>query len=157
VRHPKQFGVPFDVNGDPKQKVILLERGVVKNFLGEGHATRGITEHPYDPQNLVIEGGNMSLGEIFSRIRKGVFINKIRYHTVVRESTMEVTGLVSAGGLYLENGQVVGRVAHLRYHDSLFSILSSVRGATKETLLLKDGETGAALFPYLWISRIRMV
>lgn len=157
VRHPGQFGVPFDAEGKAKKRVILVKEGIVEELLAEGHSTRGLLEHPFYPENLVVEKGKFSYRDIFKRIRKGIFINKIWYHTLVRESTMEVTGLATSGSLYIEKGQIRGRVVHLRYHDTLFSILRSVVNASREQILLKDGERGAALFPYLWISRLRVV
>lgn len=155
--HPRQFGIPFDSEGHSKRRVDLVEGGVLKGLLGEGHSTRGLLEHPFYPQNLVVEEGTFSLQELFEKIERGIFINKIWYHTLVREPAMEVTGLATAGSLYLEKGRIVGRAVHLRYHDSLFSILNSVAGASREQILLKDGEMGAALFPYLWVSRLRVV
>ncbi len=152
-----EFGVPFDAEGAPKRKVVLVEQGVLKGLLAEGHSTRGLLEHPFWPQNLCVKEGNHSLAELFKRIRRGIFINKIWYHTLVRESAMEVTGLATAGSVYIEEGKIRGRVAHLRYHDSIFSILRSVVGASKERVLLKDGEMGAASFPYLWVSHLRVV
>ena len=157
LHHPGQFGVPFDAEGAPKKRVTLVKKGILAGLLAEGHSTRGLMEHPFYPENLVVEKGKLSLGGIFKRIRKGIFINKIWYHTLVRESTMEVTGLATAGSLYIEKGQVRGRVVHLRYHDTLFSILRSVVNASKEQILLKDGERGAALFPYLWVSHLKVV
>lgn len=157
LEHPGQFGVPFDAEGDPKPKVILAERGVLKDLLGEGHSTRGICEHPFDPQNLVVERGKKSLREMMGETRRGIFINKIWYHALVREESMEVTGLATAGSVLIENGRCRGRVVHLRYHDSILSLLDRIVGASREQILLKDGEMGAALFPYLQVSRLRIV
>lgn len=157
VGHAGQFGVPFDAEGAPKRKVSMVQRGVLKELLAEGHSTRGLLEHPFYPENLVVEKGKFTLEEIVRQIRRGIFINKIWYHTLVRQRNMEVSGLATAGSVYIERGKIRGRVIHLRYHDSLFSILNSVVGVTKEQILLKDGERGAALLPYLWISRLRVV
>ena len=157
ITHPKQFGVPFDVEGVPKKKILLVDRGILNGLLSQGNSTKGISEHPIYPQNLVGTEGKETLQNIIKRVRRGIFINKLRYHTLVREREMEVTGLTTAGSLYIEDGRVLGRVAHLRYHDSLFSILRSVVGRTKEQILIKDGEMGAALLPYFWISKLRVV
>lgn len=157
VHSPGQFGVPFDLEGAPRRPRVLVQHGVLKELLGEGSSTRGLSEHPFNPQNLTVEKGKLSLNEIFRGIRRGIFINKIWYHTLVRESRMEVTGLATAASLYIERGRVLGRAVHLRYHDSIFSILNSVAGASHEQVLLKDGEMGAALFPYLWVGRLRVV
>lgn len=157
VHHSGQFGLPFDAEGNPRKTAVLVQQGVLRELLGEGSSTRGFLEHPFYPQNLVVEKGNLTFRELLQSVRKGVFINKIWYHTLVREGAMEVTGLATAGSLYIERGRIRGRVVRLRYHDSLFSILRSVAGATREQILLKDGEMGAVLFPYLWVSRLRLV
>ncbi len=157
VGHAGQFGIPFDAEGKPKRKVVLVHQGILKELLSEGHSTRGLLEHPVYPQNLVVPRGTLSRDEIFKRIRRGIFINKIWYHTLVRESEMEATGLATAGSLFIDKGHIQGRVVNLRYHDSLFSILRSVVAASREQVLLKDGEMGAALLPYLWVSRLRVV
>ncbi len=157
VTHPKQFGVPFDVEGTARKKVALIKNGVLKGLLGEGHSSRGISEHAFYPENLVGEGGRLSLNQLFRRVKRGIYINKIRYHTLVRETGLEVTGLATAGSLYIEKGQAKGRVGHLRYHDSLFSILQSLVTGTREQTLLKDGEMGAALLPYYLISKLHVV
>jgi predicted Zn-dependent protease len=157
IQHPGQCGVPFDAEGAPKGKVRLVQHGVLRELLREGHSTRGLMEHPFYPQNLVVKEGTLSLPHTFEQIKKGIFINKIWYPTLVRESEMEVTGLATGGSLYIENGRIRGRVAHLRYHDSIFAILRSVMGTTQEQILMKDGEMGAALMPYVWVSRLKVV
>ncbi|MBI4115771.1 MAG: TldD/PmbA family protein [Candidatus Omnitrophica bacterium] len=157
IEHPRQFGVPFDAEGSPRRRVTLINKGTLKELLAEGHSTRSLSEHPFNPQNLIVKEGNLSQKAIFKKIKRGIFINKIWYHTLVKESSMEVTGLATAGSIYIEDGSIRGRVIHLRYHDSLFSILRSVVGTSKEQILLKDGEMGAALFPYIWVSRLKVV
>lgn len=68
-----------------------------------------------------------------------------------------ITGLGTAGVLYIAKGRVLGRLGHLRYYDSLFSVLDSVLEVSREQVLVKDGEFGAALLPYFLISKLRVV
>lgn len=157
VAHSGQFGIPFDAEGIPKKRAILIENGVLTNFLSKGHSTRGWLEHPFYPQNLVVEKGRLTFREMVKRVRRGIFINKIWYHTLVRENRMEVTGLPTAGSFYVENGEVKGRIVNARYHDSIFAVLRSVVDCSKEQILLKDGEMGASFFPYVGCSRLRIV
>lgn len=157
VWHQSQFGVPFDDEGHLKTTAPLVLKGILKGLLAKGHSSSAHLEHPYYPENLVVDPGDLSLEAMLQRVKRGVLLNKIWYHTLMRESTMEVTGLAAAGCLYIENGKIRGRVPHLRYHDSLFSLLRSVAATSKEQLLLKDGEWGAALLPYVHISHLRVV
>ncbi|MBI3999842.1 MAG: TldD/PmbA family protein [Candidatus Omnitrophica bacterium] len=155
--NPKQFGVPFDVEGMLRKKVTLVEKGVLRGLLGQGNSSRGIREYAVYPENLVAQEGDLRLKQLFKQVKRGIFINKIRYHTLVREGGLEVTGLSAAGPLYIEGGEVLGRVGHLRYHDSLFSILRFIVAGSRERVLLKDGEMGAALLPYFLISKLHVV
>lgn len=157
LTHPGQFGLPFDIEGAPRKKAVLIEGGILKGLLAKGHSAQGFLDHAVYPQNLVAKEGDRSLPEILSRVHRGIFVNKLRYHTLVRESNMEVTGLATAGSFYIEDGRIKGRVSHLRYDDSLFSILGSLIGQSRERILLKDGEMGAAFLPYFWISKLRVV
>jgi len=126
VKHPGQFGVPFDAEGTPRPKVELIKKGILHGLLAEGHSTRGLLEHPFYPENLVVEKGAFSLADLFKRIQKGIFISKIWYHTLVRESRMEVTGLATAGSL-----------PHLFCHlDEFFNYLGCFDGAV---VILADG------------------
>lgn len=151
------FGVPFDAEGRPRKKAELVKKGVIHDLLAEGHSTRGILEHPFYPQNLVVEKGGRSVKDLFRQVKKGIFINKIWYHALVHENRMEVTGLAAAGSVYIEHGKIQGGVVRLRFHDSLFSILGSVVGTSKEQTLLKDGEMGSALLPYVGAARLKVV
>ncbi|MBI4394998.1 MAG: hypothetical protein HY583_02260, partial [Candidatus Omnitrophica bacterium] len=157
VTHPKQFGVPFDLEGATRKKAALIENGVFKTLLAEGHSSRGVREHASYPENLVGQKGSLSLERLFKRVKRGFFVNKVRYHTLVRESNLEVTGLTTAGPLYIEKGKVLGRAGQFRYHDSLFSILRSIVATSREQILQKDGERGAALLPYYLVSKLRVV
>lgn len=157
ITHSGQYGVPFDAEGKPKRKVALIERGVLKNLISEGDNTHGLRENPFDFENLTIARGSLPLSEILSRIRRGIFVNKIRYHALVRETGLEVTGLTTAGSVYIEKGQVMGQLTHLRYHDSIITLLKEIAGVSRETILLKDGERGVALLPYFWFKKFHVV
>lgn len=153
----RTFGVPFDGEGHARKKVELIKKGVLNDFIEVGHSTRGILDHPFYPQNLVVGKGNLSVSSLFKRVKRGIYINKIWYHTLVRENVMEVTGLATAGSAYIEDGKIRGRLVHLRYHDSLFDVLNSIRGTSREQILLKDGEMGSALLPYVSATRLKVV
>ena len=157
VTHANQFGIPFDMEGKPKQKVVLVENGKLKNLLSDGNNTYGVREIPFDPENLVLAPGNQSFKSMISKIKKGIYINKIRYHSLVNENTLEVTGLTTAGSVYIEKGRVVGQLSHVRYHNSILALLQEVAGVSREEILLKDGERGAALLPYFWFKKFHVV
>ena len=80
VYHPLQIGAPYDGEGVPRQKVLLVDRGVPKNLVYSratakkmkakptGHGFSLPNEYGEAPMNLVFAGGDKSVDEM------------IRYH-----------------------------------------------------------------------------
>src|SRR2546430_5543622 len=70
VFHPRQKGAPFDGEGMPRQKVLLVDRGVPKNLVYSrasatiarkkptGHGFALPNEYGEAPMNLVFSGGS---------------------------------------------------------------------------------------------------
>ena len=163
-----QSGIPFDAEGSPRKRVSLVTRGRLAGLLAgsglscachkqpTGHTARGILEEEIVPQNLVMPAGNRPLAAILKSIKRGVFINKIWYHQIVHEKGLVVTGTATAGTCLIENGKVAGCAVRVRYHDSLLRVLQEVVELSRERGLIKDGEYGAALLPYLRSRRLRL-
>ncbi|MGA2421042.1 MAG: TldD/PmbA family protein, partial [Candidatus Acidiferrum sp.] len=73
VYHPLQLGAPFDGEGIPRQKVLLVDRGVPKNLVYSrraakvarksptGHGFPLPNEYGEAPMNLVFSGGDSSV------------------------------------------------------------------------------------------------
>ena len=71
--HPEQLGTAFDGEGLPRQRVTLVDQGVIKNLVYSrrsakkartkptGHGFALPNEYGEAPMNLVVAGGNSSL------------------------------------------------------------------------------------------------
>ena len=78
VYHPLQIGAPWDGEGLPRQRVLLIERGVPKNLVysrssakkmkekATGHGFALPNEHGEAPTNLVFAGGDKSVAEMIT-------------------------------------------------------------------------------------------
>lgn len=122
-----------------------------------GHTTRGILEEEdVFPLNLVVAAGRRPWRDMLASMQRGVFINKIWYHQVVHEKDLVVTGTATGGTSWVEGGRIKGRLARVRYHDSLLRALGRVAEVSRERRLLKDGEYGASLLPYVLVRGLRL-
>jgi len=147
----------FDYEGTPRQKVMLVDKGVVSGFLYDnklavrnkvantGHAVTNKGRGGY-PSNLIAEGGNQSLQEIIASTKKGVFINEFHYTNFVNPRTLQLTGLTRNGTFLIEDGKLTTPISTVRFTESLLDAFNNITAITNERAVL-DGWFGASLMP----------
>jgi PmbA protein len=138
VYHPLQDGEPFDGEGMPRQKVCLVENGVIKNLVYGRKSAKKANVQPTGhgmaepnamgeyPQNIVIEGGNTSLDEMIRTTDRGILLTRVWYVREVDPATKIVTGMTRDGTFLVENGKIKSGVKNLRFNESLIEMLSRV-------------------------------
>jgi predicted Zn-dependent protease len=135
--HPLSDGLPFDYEGVPKKRVVLIEdgfaRGVVYDSLhaalgntdSTGHALRpGNTYGPY-PRNMFLKPGTKNKEELLAGIDRGVLITRFWYTNFKNPRNTEVTGLTRDGTFLIENGKITAGVKPARYSQSILEALSN--------------------------------
>ncbi len=138
VYHPLQLGHPFDGEGVPRQKVLLIDRGVPKNLVYSratakkmktrptGHGFALPNEHGEAPMNLVWSGGDKSIGEMVASTERGVLVTRLWYIREVDPYNKILTGMTRDGTFFVENGRVTGGIRNFRFNQSVIGMLSSV-------------------------------
>jgi PmbA protein len=150
VTHPLQTGSPFDGEGMRRQRVPLVEKGVVKRVVyARGTAARmKKTEHndkvgPIEPTGhgfpLPNEVGEMPLNIVFAApqnpqtitdmiasTERGVLITRLWYIREVDPYEKIVTGMTRDGTFLVEDGRVRQGVRNFRFNQSLIQMLSNV-------------------------------
>jgi predicted Zn-dependent protease len=138
VSHPLQSGAPFDGEGVPRQKVLLVDRGVPKNLVyaratakkmkakATGHGFPLPNEFGEAPVNIVIDGGKTSVPEMVASTERGVLLTRLWYIREVDPYEKIVTGMTRDGSFLVENGRVVSGIRNFRFNQSLLEMLSSV-------------------------------
>src|ERR1700733_13949937 len=88
VYHPLQIGAPWDGEGLPRQKVLLVDRGVPKNLVYSratakkmkakptGHGFTLPNEFGEAPMNLVFSGGDKSLDDMIRATERGILVTR---------------------------------------------------------------------------------
>jgi predicted Zn-dependent protease len=138
VYHPLQLGHPFDGEGVPRQKVLLIDRGIPKNLVYSratakkmktkptGHGFALPNEHGEAPMNLVWGGGNKTLGEMVASTERGVLVTRLWYIREVDPYNKILTGMTRDGTFLVENGRVTGGIRNFRFNQSVIEMLSNV-------------------------------
>ncbi len=168
VYHPEQTGLPFDGAGLPRKKILLVDRGVVKNFVNDrkaaldfhvaptGHGA-GALQPSTMPVNIVAGPGEEKLSAILKRLDHAIFIPHIWYHQVTNPNSFLATGLIKGSALVWQKGAWQGGVQHLRYSESMASAWSRVIAISQDRQMSKDKEVGGALWPFIGVEGFRIV
>jgi PmbA protein len=138
VYHPLQLGAPFDGEGMPRERVLLVDRGVPKNLVYSrasakvakkkptGHGFALPNEYGEAPMNLVFAGGNAPVEEMIASTDRGLLVTRLWYIREVDPYEKIMTGMTRDGLFLVEKGRVTSAVRNFRFNQSLLEMLRSV-------------------------------
>jgi len=138
VYHPLQAGATYDGEGYPRQKVLLVDRGVPRNLVyaratarkmktkPTGHGFALPNEYGEAPMNLVFAGGDKSVDEMIRSTERGILVTRLWYIREVDPYAKILTGMTRDGTFLVENGQVAGGIRNFRFNQSILEMLSNV-------------------------------
>jgi predicted Zn-dependent protease len=138
VFHPLQQGAPFDGEGLPRQRVLLVDRGIPRNLVysraaakssgkkATGHGFALPNEYGEAPMNLVFSGGESSVEKMVASTDRGLLVTRLWYIREVDPYEKVMTGMTRDGLFLIENGKVVGAVRNFRFNQSLIEMLNHV-------------------------------
>lgn len=138
VYHPDQQGAPFDGEGMPRQRIVLVDRGVVKNLVysrrsakqastkATGHGFPLPNEYGEAPLNLVVTGGNASVEEMIASTDRGLLVTRLWYIREVDPYEKIMTGMTRDGLFRIEKGKLGGAARNFRFNQSVLEMLRNV-------------------------------
>jgi PmbA protein len=138
VYHPLQTGAPFDGEGIPRQKVLLVEEGVPRHLVYARHTARKMNARPTGhglplpnelgeaPVNLVWVGGSTSVEEMIATTPRGILVTRLWYIREVDPYEKILTGMTRDGTFLIENGRLVCGIRNFRFNQSLLEMLAQV-------------------------------
>lgn len=131
---PGLFGTsPFDDEGVPSRRTVVIERGVLKSYLlntytarklglkTTGNASRGLAGNAsVGPGNFYLEAGTVSERDLIAGVKQGLYITEL-----IGASANTVTGDYSSGaaGLWIENGELAYPVSEITVAGNLTQML----------------------------------
>ncbi|MBN1221895.1 MAG: TldD/PmbA family protein [Candidatus Aminicenantes bacterium] len=122
---------PFDSEGVPTKKTVVIEKGVLKNYLCNTYAAKklGLSSTGnadgtgVGPHNFYLEAGLTSPEEIIASLDKGLILIRTLGHGL-----NPITGDISRGafGLWVENGEILFPVSEITVSGNLGKILQGI-------------------------------
>lgn len=138
VHHPDQLGAPFDGEGIPRQRVLLVDNGVPRNLVYSrrsakkagvrptGHGFALPNEYGEAPMNLVIAGGKTSIEEMIAGTDRGLLVTRLWYIRELDPYEKVMTGMTRDGLFFVEKGKVTRSVRNFRFNQSILQMLMNV-------------------------------
>ncbi len=162
---PKTFALPFDFEGVPRKKVMIIEKGIARSVVYDrltavkekksstGHAV------PSDlslfgplPLHLHMGSGETSKSTILSSIEKGIWVTRFHYINGLLEPREALfTGMTRDGTFLIENGKLTKPVKNLRFTESMLRAFSNVVAVSEETRVVGTEEFDTSVLPAVWI------
>lgn len=128
---------PFDGEGVPTMKNILVQNGILKGFIyntrvakragvkSTGNASRGgFTSLPgIGTHNVYLEPGKHSKAEILANTKKGLLLKEVTGYGI---DTVSGNFSGGASGFWVENGEIVSPVKGVTIAGKAFDILNGI-------------------------------
>ena len=137
------FGTtPFDGEGLPTRRTVIVERGILKNYVtnsytarklglqSTGNASRGLAGNPgIGAGNLYLEPGDSSPTELIGDVKSGLYVTETMGFGVNL-----VTGDYSQGasGLWIENGELTFPVEEITIAGNLKDMYRNISGIAND-------------------------
>ena len=129
---PGKIGTsPFDAEGVPSQRTVVIDKGVLKNYLCNTYAARKLQLRTtgnsdgggVSPSNFYLTPGSSSPEEIIRSCAKGLLLIRTLGHGL-----NPVTGDISRGafGLWIEKGEIAYPVSEITISGNLGELLKNV-------------------------------
>ncbi len=137
------FGTtPFDGEGLPTRRTVLVERGILKNYVANtytgrklsiastGNASRGLAGNPgIGAGNFCLEAGELTPEQLIGEIKQGLYVTETMGFGVNL-----VTGDYSQGasGLWIENGELAFPVEEITIAGNLKDMYRNISGIAND-------------------------
>ena len=142
---PAFLPFPFDLEGLPKRRVALIERGVIRTpAVDKAYADRlgfaptatcwnlGGTEHG-SAFHLSIDGGDSTREELIRSTKRGIWVTRFNYvNGLLEPKTALMTGTTRDGTFLIRDGEVVARLPNLRWTQSMVEAFSNIEALSSE-------------------------
>jgi predicted Zn-dependent protease len=138
VWHEAQSGAPFDGEGIARERLTLVDGGVVRDIAysrqAAAHAGVAPTGHGFPlpneygeaPANIVIAGGDSSVEKMIASTERGILVTRFWYIREVDPYEKIFTGMTRDGTFLVEGGQVTAGIRNFRFNQGLMEMLSNV-------------------------------
>lgn len=153
--HPAGINsMPFDIEGVPTKKNIIIKDGVLKTYLHNSSTAKKygvqstanaglVMPHSW---NMVLEKGTQSFDEMLSGIKNGLYISNVWYTRFQNYLTGEFSTIPRDAIFMIENGKITTSVVNIRIVDSFLRMLKNITALGKDVEQIKSWEAEIPAF-----------
>jgi PmbA protein len=161
---PRGLPKGFDFEGVPKQRVPLVENGVLRGTVwdlasaaraGDSQRSTGNAPPPSErrwgplPFALSVAGGEAeSVDELVELIGDGIYVTRFHYLGIVEPRQGILTGMTRDGTFRIRDGKLAEPLVNLRFTVAVPDVLADVPGLTRETTLANEAAFYDERFAY---------
>jgi predicted Zn-dependent protease len=149
---PRGVVLPFDFEGVPKQKVMLIENGVARNAVYDsataarepgkvstGHGLPAPNTMGPLPINLFLKPGRATTEEMIASTKRGIWVTRFHYVNPVHPVKAILTGMTRDGTFLIEDGKITRPLKNLRFTQSILGAFANAEMLGKELKTVKMG------------------
>lgn len=143
---------PFDAEGVKSSSVVVIEKGVLKQYVCDSYSARRLSLKPTGnaarsyqgnpntgSSNLYIKNGDTSPADIIKSVKNGLYLDRVG-----GQGMNSTTGDFSMGanGQWIENGEITHAVQEITVAGNILKVLSNVK-AVGNDMNFKLGTTAS--------------
>lgn len=161
---PRGLPKAFDFEGTPKQRVALVEQGVIRSVVWDrlsaaraanGHVSTGHASpaelRGFGPfaSAVAVEGGEAdSVDELVELVDDGVYVTRLHYLGIVDPRGGVITGMTRDGTFRIRGGRIAEPLVNLRFTVSVPELLAEVPGLTRSVTLVNASDFYGERYPF---------
>ncbi len=148
---PRGLPLPFDFEGTPKQKVMLIEKGIARNVVYDsataakepgkkstGHSLPAPNTQGPLPINLFMAPGNATKEEMLASTERGIWVTRFHYTNILHPVKTQITGMTRDGTFLIEKGKIARPLKNLRFTESILEAFANVEAIGAKLKVVKD-------------------
>ena len=145
---PQLLSSPFDNEGQPLQRQVWIENGVLKTLPASRFwAQRNNLVATGQPNSLKMLGTDQTLEQIIAGTERAILVTRFWYIRPVNARTLLYTGLTRDGTFLVENGKVSRSIRNMRFNESPLFMLGKLEAIGAPVRL--SGDAGGLVVPPL--------
>lgn len=145
---PDLLAAPYGGDGQPNQRRVWIENGVVRNLVYDRYwASRQNVEPTGGVSGLKMIGGEGTTEDLIRSTERGILVTRFWYIRGLDPRTILFTGLTRDGTFLIENGRISHSIKNLRFNESPVTMLNNLEamGRSVRVSSSESGDIGGAV------------
>jgi predicted Zn-dependent protease len=165
--NPVMRFMPFDYEGVPKKKVMIVEKGIAGEGVYDSYfaklAGKNSTGNALEPDNnygpypkaMVMSGGSSTVDEMIKSTPSGIYITRFWYLNFLNPMKTMVTGYTRDGTFLIEDGKITKPIVDMRIQQSMLEAFSNAELLSSEQRLIPQYGT-LMMVPFMKIANFSL-